>query len=100
MAIRSLVDGGSTDDTGIACAVAAGATQIFVVLNFGTDSGSDNCYKTPGHLTKLFAGASDLSASDQILLPVFKHPCASDVQTMYSTFDEVQGSKYLEGMRI
>lgn len=98
-ALRSVVDGGDADATGIAFAVGAGATRINAILNFGPDD-AEGSYEFPLYLTNLFQGASNLKPNERLLLPVFKKPSAQEVQETYSGFVEYRGSKYLKGVRV
>jgi len=81
-----LIDGGETDDTGIATSVAAGATEIFAFLD---------SHLAPPDLLDLFAPSDNLTAN---LTRIFKSPSHSEVLKLYQNFSSIPakaGSKFL-----
>jgi hypothetical protein len=104
--VRGVVDAGFTDGTGIAKAVAMGATRVTAFLNLDNStahpSGTD--FKTGSYLLRLFQGGADVGNSSgyRVFLPIFENK-ASSVEAQYENFKVIQaseGSELLSGIRI
>ncbi|CAE7742978.1 unnamed protein product [Symbiodinium sp. CCMP2456] len=93
-AVHALVDGGYSDGTGIAQAVAAGASEVVAVLNsFSTNDPAYVAQLFPNSTTPLKPGVP------RELFPVFEFPAASAVEAAFGAFQTLQlapGSTYLK----
>ncbi|CAK9004810.1 unnamed protein product [Durusdinium trenchii] len=97
IAFHALLDGGFTDGTGVAQAVAAGSSEVVAVLN----SFSSN---QPEYVAQLFPGGTVIKPGvPKELFPVFQSPNASTVQASFEHFETLQiaaGSMYLKVLAI
>merc|ERR1712151_1320408 len=84
--VHGLGDAGQVENTGVAGAIARGATEVVVFL----------CNHTPENLTQLFEGECDLAPSAFALghslfgdntLPIFNNPQAKEVLEAYNVED-------------
>lgn len=96
-AVHGLVDAGITEGTGIAQAVAEGATDIVAFMNLA----SGNDFDSPSYLLKLFKG----DRGGVCGLPVFQSPSKDVVDAAYSGkgahgFKQLPGQMHLKGIRI
>merc|ERR1711972_707042 len=80
ISVNATVDGGFSDTTGIAYAVAAGSTEVVAYLN----------YNTPDHLAHLFTGSYTIDGETYGAnpLPVFEQS-ASDIVSAYAAFPQL-----------
>jgi len=85
VAVHAVIDGGFTEGTGLAQAVAAGAEEVLVVLN----SYSVN---DPSYVEQMFPGGpAPLNPGvPPELFPVFQHPNASYVGDAFEKFHKLQ----------
>merc|ERR1712232_1115792 len=108
--VHGLGDAGQVENTGVAGAIARGATEVVVFL----------CNHTPENLTQLFQGECNLAPSAFALshtlfgdnnLPLFKYPQPQEVLDAYNSEDagtkdalfksmNVAGSKLLKGLKV
>jgi len=97
--VRGVVDAGLTDGTGIAKAVAMGATRVTALLNLDNSAahplGTD--FKTGSFLLRLFQGGSDVGNSSgyRVLQPIFEDNAAW-VEAQYEQFKVIQASERSE----
>ncbi|CAJ1371399.1 unnamed protein product [Effrenium voratum] len=96
-AVHALIDGGYTDGTGIAQAVASGAEEVVVVLN----SYSSNLAE---YVAQLFPGGPVTKPGvPKELYPVFSAPSAAAVDEAFAQFRQLQiaeGSSYLKVLAV
>jgi hypothetical protein len=95
-AVHGVIDGGYSDNTGIAHAVAAGADEVVVVVNSAA-SGMASLPDVMG----LFAGGACPMGCDftpKVLYPVFESPTAAELQTKINNFHtlDLAGSRLLK----
>merc|ERR1712151_683289 len=85
--VRGVVDAGFTDGTGIAKAVAMGATRVTALLNL--NSGAD--YEMGSFLLRLFQGGADVGNASgfRVFEPIFEEDAAS-VKKKYENLEEIQ----------
>lgn len=79
--VHGLIDGGYTDDPGLAQAVAAGADEVLVLLN-------SNATNNPFHVAMMFKDgpAPDDPGASKDLYPVFSSPVGSEVESRFTQF--------------
>eukprot|EP00927_Polykrikos_kofoidii_P035543 TRINITY_DN30100_c0_g1_i1.p1 TRINITY_DN30100_c0_g1~~TRINITY_DN30100_c0_g1_i1.p1 ORF type:complete len:624 (+),score=90.95 TRINITY_DN30100_c0_g1_i1:47-1873(+) len=90
--IRGVVDAGFTDGTGIAHAVAAGATDVLVVLN-------SNATNDATYVERMFLGGYQPDVDAAPLFPVFGQPSGTEVARHFETFHTMEipaSSKFLK----
>jgi len=97
--VHAVIDGVYTDGTGVANAVAAGASEITILLNSIANTSAASL-ATPNKLVALFDGAPPPSPkhADAFLTQVFSYPLAPAVVTQLHGFSKlavVPGSQYL-----
>jgi len=95
--VHGLVDAGLTEGTGIAQAIAEGATDIVAFMNLA----SGNDFDSPSYLLKLFKGDQHGVCG----LPVFQSPTKDGVDAAYSGkgshgFKQLPGQMHLKGIKI
>jgi len=95
-AVHGVIDGGYSDNTGIANAVAAGADEVVVVVN----SAATGLTSLPD-VMGLFAGGGcpmGCEFTPKALYPVFESPTASELQTQINNFHnmDLANSKLLK----
>merc|ERR1712048_749566 len=110
-AVRGLGDAGIVDGTGIAGAVARGATEIVAFLNLGKYKDS---YENPVYLTQLFPGQDSVAVAHTVFNDpnptVFSAPPADMVRKAYNGEDAEGVSfsklelpdkvKHLDGLKV
>jgi hypothetical protein len=92
-AVHGVVDGGYSDNTGIANAVAAGADEVVVLVNSNAAGIASMQY-----VNVLFAGGSVPPQVPKALFPVFERPTAAELQAQINNFHKLDlaGSKLLK----
>jgi len=83
-AVHGVIDGGYSDNTGVAHAVAAGADEVVLVVNSAATG-----IATLPDLIGLFAGGGcpmGCTFTPKALYPVFESPTAAELQTQINNF--------------
>jgi len=95
-AVHGVIDGGYSDNTGIANAVAAGAGEVVVFVN----NNATGVASLPDVMGLFKGGGCPMSCefTPKALYPVFESPTAAELQTQINNFHnlDLAGSKFLK----
>lgn len=92
-AVHGVIDGGYSDNTGIANAVASGVGEVVVILN----SNATGITSLPDVLALFPGGANGSEFQPKVLYPVFESPTSADLQSQINSFHNLDlgGSEFL-----
>jgi hypothetical protein len=98
-AVHGVIDGGYSDNTGIANAVAAGAIDVVVIVNNNATGFADV------DILALFPGGGcqmSCQLSPEVLYPVFESPTSAEVRSQMNNFQslDVADSQFLKFMSV